>query len=289
MEMIRDYISKSYLFCVGLFWISVHIYLRFFIIRLAYKLSTVGVALTLQYFIISVLFLIFHCIMLLLALYNIYTLFSKTSPKKSLILEKLKRGVEILYWDPLLFWHDLIAPNIPYSGEFLYSFGKYLWNQSANTKLAIAIIFDFIPRIIVATAFFIDIVVFNEIYYFIYAVHLIIIPILYKLFLKLFGSFIQRGLPDIEEVLKVTPGEEHNQYHFELQSDYREYDTTVLQDYTETWLWFTQLFKLYTWYQQVQTQYTSYIIVVTSSLYLSAGLYKLYLISFFSILSDIIL
>jgi hypothetical protein len=197
--------------------------------------------------------------------------------------------VDNLYWKPLEYIHDLIAPDLPYSGEFIIYITELLekGNQVLRYKLYrhSYIIFDYLPQIVVSSIFFIDIVILNHVKYFLYSIAFLLIPMLYKIYIKLCSSLILRNEPDLCEILDIKPLGEPDEngiylkFQFSLKSNDIQ-DKEELQDYVRYYLNFRRIDLHITAIKRNSARYYPYIILVTSSIYLSASLYRLTYIVF---------
>lgn len=286
--LIEKYLKPLYFISLGLFWISLAIYLRFFRYRPSYKLNDLQELVTIQYLLIHFSFIVFHAGLIF---YTIYSLLNKNNNEnKNFIIQKITLILEILLKKPLEYLKDLIAPHIPYSGVFFCKFGSYLAkrNYALITKTFV-IIFAVVPRIIVALVFFVELIFFNHIYYFIPCLLLLIIPVIWNIFINLFITFAMRALKDIPTFVEVIPEGAplengwHTTYSFKAFEKY-EYGPNDIKEYASMWSLAIHMYSFgYTYFKSFKIQINPYVILICSSFYISATIYKvIFLISFFS-------
>jgi hypothetical protein len=199
------------------------------------------------------------------------------------------RIVNNLYWKPLEYIHDLIAPELPYSGIIFVSIADFVdkGNRDLRYKLyqSSYLLFDYLPQIFVSSIFFIDIVIFNQLYYFLYAIILLIIPILYSIYLKLAESFFIRNAPQFYESLNIKSlgdPDEHGVYlkwHYSLKSNYV-YDPDIFAEFVHEYTLLKRIDLHIKYIRIYKKKYYPYVILLTSSLYLSAAIYRLIYILF---------
>jgi hypothetical protein len=195
--------------------------------------------------------------------------------------------LDFLITQPLLFLRDVIAPYIPYSATIFCYFCELL-NKIFTYNIPFAIltlpiiIFNVIPRLVVSLVFFIELVIYQRIYYFVSCLILLLIPIIWNIFIDLFTNFGQRALIDIPKYINVIPEGEplnngwYHAYTFEYKSEYQ-YEENDKEEYKK--LWYLAL-KIYAYgecyFKKYQQIISPYVIIYCSSLYVTATLYKLF-------------
>ena len=112
---------QFYLTFMGFFWIIIFCYLRFITPSTSYTLEALKTQITLRYYITFSIFIIIHCTLIILILYNKY----KKKEENETIIKKIIEIFQIIlnnvFWKPLEYIHNLIAPNLPLSARiFLY-------------------------------------------------------------------------------------------------------------------------------------------------------------------------
>ena len=145
------------------------------------------------------------------------------------------------------------------------------------------IIFNLMPRIMVAIIFFLELIIYNRIHYFLISLPLLLLLILWNIFLNLYINFAVRGLIELPKSIKITPiGEPstngwYNAYDFGPLSQYH-YEKNDIKEYADT---FIIVIKMYCFgagnqsFKTFQQQISPYITLLTSSLYLFSSIYKL--------------
>lgn len=199
-------LSNIYLPILGLIWVCFHIYIRFIIKRSSYSFDELKDYVSLKLFILFVAFVIVHILILIISI--VIVLKRKSGYKNESVFYKISNYLSIvlnkIYWRPLEYIHDMVAPYIAGSGRF-FIYLETKWKTKRFTYIAIAT-FDVFPKIIVATIFFLETIFFNSVYIFIYALMFMIVPIFFSIFLKLFLSFAERNAPILKEYFESIKG-----------------------------------------------------------------------------------
>jgi hypothetical protein len=285
LNKIKPLIIKVYLFTVGLAIIIFYLYIRLFSKVYQYDLQQISEHVTILYICISVLFILFHIMLVILSCYALYKRYLNVY-KEHNIIKYIQKVVSKLYWEPLEFIHDLIAPDLPYSGTLIIKYTESFQTMPLWLIKFIPCLFLFMPRVIVSIIFFIEIIFYNRIYYFVHILIILLLPPLYQIFQKLCSSFVTRNRPVLEEHLIIIPAGEpnmhgiHTAFNFQLPSSSIAlgYTDEHLKENSETWM---LLFYLNNYNQIIKTYietYSLYVSVLSSSLYVFAGIYKTLLI-----------
>jgi hypothetical protein len=274
--------SKLYLFIAGTFIICLYIYFRLFRSLDHYSLDTLRDHISPKILLLSISFILLHLLVIGSILYFLYKQYYNIQ-RTSWLIVYTSRIVDYVYWKPLEYLHDIIAPDLPYSGILIAHITEYL--EKGNQKLRYKVyrhgylLFDYLPRLLVSSIFFIDIVILNQIHYFLYCIWLLLIPIIYKIYLKLCTSFVVRNEPDLLEILdintKTNPDE--NGIYIEVFSMKAKYvsDALVLEETVNNYITLRRITRHVAAIKENFGKYDLYIIVFTSSLYLSAAIYRL--------------
>lgn len=282
LQVIKENLETIYLISISFLWIGVFIYFRFFQKKSTYSLTELKYHITDYILYINSLFILIHILLLCYAIYNIFIKGEKKSTKK--MVQLVKNIVNILFIKPLIKLQELIAPHIPGSGIFFCKITEFFEKKDLSLLKYPVIIFNFSPRIIVSLMFFAELIFFNQIHYFIYSISLLFVSLFWNIFLSLYISFAERVLREIPKYIKIIPvGQRlangwYSQYDFEPLDKY-EYVAGEVQEYGETYIvggMHTYSFGAGTIsFKSFQQKFSPYVILFTSSLYLSAGLYKL--------------
>lgn len=285
-------IFPLYLVIVGLCWVFFHIYIRFIVERSSYFIHDMKNNFTIYHLMVFCLFVIVHFGLIVLSILEIRQRKKreKTLPQIIILLaKKMSILINYLYWKPLEYLHDLIAPNLPYSAAFfVYLVNR--WKIKERDFLyfyTMILIFDTLPKVIIALSFFIDIIIYNQIKYVIYLCGLLIIPILFSIFVKLFISCAERNIPVIKDYFSEIHGK-NPKYNAKGEIiHYQEYHYTVKDEYLsvidpkEEMESLIILKNMHGYGSQIKEDIMKaqpYVILITSILYLTAGLVRLYLI-----------
>jgi len=272
MKLIKPFIISFYYLIISIFWISFHFFIRLILERIPYKIST-------DVSMISILFAFF---LLCFHLYMLNTLFfynTNILKKETSFIINLKLFLNIIYWNPLKYFHDKIIKNLPYSGylweDISNVFCQYL--QSKAQILFIIIICNYLPRLIVASAFLIDVCYYNRFaYLYIFAV-LIIIPLTFNALLYILDNFSIRNRNSLEEELLVSYNNKDQTYSFQFRAGIGT-DFNALQEYQTLWMSFNTFVYLYDLFKSINNKYQSYLLLYTSSCYVIGWSYYLWFI-----------
>jgi hypothetical protein len=277
-KKIKTFFSKLNninLLFMGLCWILLFLYLRLLMIRPAYDLATLK--LTYLYFFLSLIFILIHLTFIILSVKTIL------KRKNQLFLIKLtnliQKTLDKVFWQPIMYVRDFIAPDLPYSGIMFCKFSAFLDKKSFLFLKILVILFCFTPRLLVACIFFIEILFFSRIQVFLFALILLIIPVIWNVFVNLFSNFAERNIPVLKNLIIIKPVGDmlpngfSTEYKFYLQP---KYPTLNLLEYSKMWY---ILVKIYG-YSEIhfiafKNKINPYITTVCSSLYLFAGIYRI--------------
>ena len=283
-----------YLILLGLGWVFIHIYFRAIVERKPYPLNDIKYNLSSKHVILFTLFIILHLVLICISLFTLYKQNREATkvrlPKVFILfLEKVNYCFDLLYWRPLEFLHDTIAPHLPFSGAFfIYLEEKWTKNQYSDPYfISMIFLFDAIPKIIVSISFFIDIVVFAQMKYFFYLIPLILIPIGFSIFLKLMESFGKRNMPIIQDYFSEIIG--HDPV-FDKKGEiiaYRRYEYWVKPEYapvidpSEEMDLLLQLHSMQIYaldMKDFKNNINTYLTIITSTIYLISGIVRCYII-----------
>lgn len=282
-KLLTNKLYIFYLIIVGCLIIILQLYLRLFRSRNSYSLDTIKNNIYPIDILISINFIFIQLVAILSILYYFYKLYyniEKTSP----LIRYASKIVDHLYWKPLEYIHDIIAPELPYSGIIFVYIADFVEKGNRNLRYKLYqssyIIFDYLPQILVSSIFFVDIVILNQLYYFLYAVLLLIIPVLFCIYLKLAESFYIRNSHQFHESLNIIPlgkPDIHGLYlkwQYSLKSNYV-YDAEIFTEFVKEYTLLKRIDLHIKYIRIYKKKYYPYIILFTSSLYLSAAVYRL--------------
>jgi hypothetical protein len=285
---LKQKIYIFYLFLTGNFIIILHLYFRFFKTRTGYSLSILRDNLSFLGLVLSISFILSHLVTIIAIFYYLYKQYYNIN-RTSKLIHRISDVIDNLYWKPLEYIHDLIAPDLPYSGICIVWITEYVekGNQVLRYKLYrhSYLLFDYLPKIFVSSIFFIDIVFENQIYSFLYSIWLLIIPIIYKIYIKLCTSFVIRNEPDVLEVIDIQAQGEPDEngvyleFHFTMKPEY-EFNMDILNEFVDRYYLLKRIELHIKAIKYNSAKYDLYIILLTSSLYLSAAVYRLMYILF---------
>ena len=269
-----------------LFRISLFIYLRFIQKKYTYDLNELKSQVFENFLIINIGFTLLHVCLILLAIYSI-SIKNKnsTSGKFTRIIQKI---ANVMFINPFLKLRNLIAPHIPYSAAFFCKVTKFFEKKDLKYLRLPVIIFNIIPRVIVGVIFFIELTVYNRIYYFIFSISLLFIPLLWNIFVNLYVNFAERSLAEIPTYIEVIPiGEPlpngwYTSYIFKPLKQFK-YEPGDIKEYGDTFILMLNMYSFGTGKQSFRVflqDVTPYVTIFTSSLYIFATIYKLIYVIF---------
>ena len=253
---------QIYFTFLGIFWIIIFIYFRFFAPRTSYTLEELKSQLTIKH----------------------YISFS------AFIISKIQVFMDYVLWKPLDNIHELIAPNIPGSSLFFLKNQK-IWlkgnNKSQYYFHYYIFIFNVFPKVLVSIIFFIDIVIFGHYKYFLFSLPLLLVPILFNIYLKTFESFATRNIPVLQVCFSEIKyvGDTFDEQGNLISSDPAAYEFHVKPEYAES-LDLSETIKVlyqlntivdFVAFIKLQTKkITPYVTLFTSSIYLLGSVYRIY-------------
>lgn len=180
--------------------------------------------------------------------------------------------INLIYWNPLLYIYNSIIPNIPFSGKFFVKLSTYLNKLKLSWLfLDCAIIFDYIPRLLIAISFMVDVLVYNNMFHFYSVVTFILIPITYKIVLKMYLDFPLRNYSIYDKYFEVIITETGS-YRFIPRNGYKLSD--ILCD---EWAELKDIEILATMFQQTCIYFSKPIYLVTSVCYVLSWVYILFI------------
>lgn len=283
-------VINIYLLFLGLGWIFIHLYFRFFVEKSPYLFEQIKYNLSTNHFIIFIIFLIVHLGLIYINILTLFVINKKKLSKLFLALsQKITYYTDLFYWRPLEYLHDLIAPKLPYSAAFFVYLEK-VWtfnNYSYIYFYSMIFLFDVLAKLILSISFFVDIVVFAQMKYFLYVIPLIFIPIGFSIFLKLFISCGIRNVLIIKDYFLEIKGIKPILDNNNIIVNYEEYEYIVKAEYSlvidpkeeiQLLLQFENMQRYGLKLKEDLKQINVYITLITSSIYLISGLVRCYII-----------
>jgi hypothetical protein len=257
-------LTNFYIPIFGLFWITYYIYRRFIVDHLNYNLNSLVANHTILYGCLSIGFICIH-------LFVVKTIIeSSLGYHETPTFPWVIKIIDYIYWKPLLYIYDVIAPKVPYSGTF------FIWLTNTLNKLKryqtfidCAIIFDYIPRLLISISFLLDVFIYENLFHFYTVINFIIIPILYKIFLKLYVDFALRNYHIFEEFFTVKKTD-RGTFEFIPINGY-EYSEDLCKD----WILLHDIQEIATTFQQVCVVFGKPIYLVSSTCYIISWAYVL--------------
>lgn len=287
LKHIVSYIFPMYLITLGLSWLFLQIYFRLFIERPSYNLIELKPFLTTKHYVFFVVFIIIHIIIVSLTCITIYRqIFPRKKPSIFVSMTvKITYVIDQIYWKPLEYIHDLIVPNIPMSGK-LFLYIEKIWSSKDPIYFYVLIfLFEFLPRLLIAIIFSIEVIIFGQIKIFIYSVSLIFITIIWQIFLKMFASFGKRNKHVIEEYFYPIKGMgdpildshgniiSYNSLEFVVKP---EYDGVInVEEEARLLLQLEAMPRFVEHLQKDTAKVIPYVTFITSVIYIIGGMYRL--------------
>lgn len=261
---------------IGLFWILLVLYARLIVTKPPYSLFDLKYNMTPLKLCFIISFIIIQKCIIIKVIHDAST---KVNKKQGKLTRKFNRIINTIYWLPLEKLHDKIAPIIPYSGTTFYRFSAILCRFDLKYAHFFVIMFSIMPKFIAAITFFIEIMFFNQLKYFLLIMVILLLPLCWRVFVKLFISFAQRNIANLNDWLDITPiGQTlpnglSSQYEFAMKNNYSD---EHLKEYVMHWKNLMQIYGIGTaWFQDFYQKTNPYVMLICSALYLSSGIYRL--------------
>ena len=275
----KDILKKIYLYSIGSFWIILFIFIRFVRERSDYELNDLKLNVTFELILITIAFIILHLSLIIFSIYLINRNTLSLTTNKYIIL--VQNFIKVSIIKPLESIRDLIAPKIPGSGLAFCKIADFVEKNLELRSKLLVILFYFLPRVIVAFVFMIEMIFYNKIEYFLYSLMFLLIPISWNVFVNLFTNFGERSLGDIQKNVKVIGiGEPENNgwytcYKIQALPQFT-YELGELEEWSDTWNKAILIYSIgETFFKGFKIKVSPYITILTSSLYLLASIYKL--------------
>src|SRR3978361_13378 len=129
---LKNKLYLFYLFIIGIIIIVLNLYFRIFRSRETYSLEILRDNLSIKVILFSVGFIFIHILIIISVLYYMYKKYYNIQ-KESKLIQNISIIVDNLYWKPLEYIHDLIAPDLLYSGMIIVYITEFL--EKGNTLL----------------------------------------------------------------------------------------------------------------------------------------------------------
>lgn len=273
--LIKLFNNKSYIFFVllGFLWIILHFILRFIIERFPHKITPDIPKISIF---IAIILLFMHLIIIYLNL-SIIIAFKR---KENSLTSFIKNLVDFMYWKPLKEFHNKVIVNIPLSGYILDDLGNtYINTCKTKPRIFLSILlFNFLPRLIVAFAFFTDVVIYQQFAYVYILLILIIFPLLFDSLIYILDNFASRATQEIEKKVIVLYVPEDEEVLFVWRANNVLVEGKDLEFYTKYWFMFNDFTVFFDYIKTIKAKYLPYIIVVASSCYFVGWIYYLTLV-----------
>lgn len=277
-----------YLAVLGSLIIILHLYYRLFKSKEGYSLDKVKESISPFDLGLSISFILLQLTTVLSILYFFYKQYYNIQHTSKWVIY-ISQIVNYFYWKPLEYIHDSIAADIPGSGKFIMLMSHFLEKGNKTLRYKqyrlMYLFFDYLPQILCSIIFFTEVVLWNQLYYFLYAIVLLLIPLIYRIYLKLCDSFVIRNEPGFVNRLHIIPKGDPDIYGVYLRWEF-----SLKAKYTSEQHYLNQYIKDYLALQSIVAHsrhiraqmafYNPYIMLFTSSLYLSAAIYRLIYILF---------
>ena len=281
------YFFPMYLVTVGISWILLHIYLRFVTYKSSYTLAELKPHLTEKHYFFFLAFIVIHMFYLITVCIILYRQkFPQDKPYKifNKLTEKINAVLDFIYWKPLDYIHDLIAPHIPMSARFFIYVEKIWATKEEKYFYQLIILFEVLPKLLISITFLIEIILYGRIKVFLYIIGLIFITIFWHIFLKLFASCGTRNASLIKNYFLTIKGVGNPTIDSDgIPIAYTSYEFVVKEEYEdvidpeEEALLFMQLMAMPRFVEQIKkdtNKITPYITLLTSLIYVAGGIYR---------------
>ena len=286
---LRNLSYKTFLLIFGLFWTCTHLYFRLLIDRPTQLNLNDIQASTLTWIILFSYFIILHILLLGVALKTVFF-----KHKTNFILQRIIILINTIYWEPLKYIENLIIPYIPGSGRFYIFLESKLQTYQHNTRFKKALIFfiHFLPQIVIASIFCVEIIFFNNLRFFFPSLLLLLFPLASSIFLHIYITFADRNITLIHSVFEYIIGHDpicdsKGNPILNYDGTYAAYGSIESKLYKDeigkvnssvTIQLLVQLIRIHYFGNHLKiliASYYPYCTLLTSSLYLMGGIYRL--------------
>lgn len=204
-----SFLKKLYLFyllLLALTIIALNIFFRIFNSKESVSLHMIK-ELSIFHLTTICIFGLVHFFIIIIICYNIF-LNSKKFKYESKVIIIANKMITKIYWEPLEFLHDIIAPHLPGSGKFLLFIAEILEKGNINLRYTFYhysfLIFSYFPQLFASILFIFEILIYKKINLFFYVLPILLIPPLFQVYLKLCISFADRNLPKFHDILNIV-------------------------------------------------------------------------------------
>jgi len=277
-KLLTKFKSKAFIWfsIVGFLWIIFHFFLRFIVERFPHKISlqipgsSIFIAIVLLCIQISILYLS------MLKIIN-------ATPRENMFIVYIRNFVDLFYWTPLKEFHRNVIVKVPYYGEICEDLSnQYMLKCSTEMRTWLTIyFFNFIPRIIVALTFFIDVVVYKQFAYLYILLVLIAFPLIFDSIIYMFYDFAYKNITSLERDVIVISTEQKDSIKVEFVNKHTgEYITAeenhkALEFYSKYWFLFYEFLYFFAYIKELKSRHLTYILIFTSTLYILGWSYYL--------------
>lgn len=274
----KNFIISLYFFIMSILIISISIYYRLIFKRNTYSLELIKTHVTLEYFLLLLLFTCLHLFILCMYIYK-----RNHKSENSVILSSVNFILNTLLWKPLDYLLSLIAPHIPYSGTIILQY-TYFFRQTEFRLVLLKVlcfILYFLPKMIMSIIFFYEIFFLHRSEVFIKLIWIFLIPVLFLIFLNLSEQFFKNNITAVEKVLHVIPrglpnkNGIHTAHEFKIKKG-SGYGKESLKELSECWGVLFYITNLNSITRLFISQTNFYVTLMTSTLYFITFIYQIY-------------
>lgn len=271
-------IKNLYLYLFSLLIIIFHLYFR--ISRINDEVSLEILKNNLTFFNYFMLFIVFF-----IQTINIFLIFKHIFKyeKKSKWTQYFINFINIIYWRPLEFLYEKVAPDLPGSGKFFVFIATIVDRGNINLRYKIYhhsyIFFSYFPQICVSSIFFVEVIFFHKIYYFFKLLFLLLIPLIFEIYIKLCISFYERNVPEFFEFLNIEGSEpdsygNYRTWSFSFKSEYSGNSKELLHESISDYMLLNKIKTHAILIKKYKEKNYIYILLLTSFLYFFPTIYK---------------
>ena len=156
---------------------------------------------------LSILFCILQGFIIINISYSLYKKYKNlTSETKIMII--INKIINFIYWEPLNYLHDILAPHIPGSGKLFIFIAEFIEKGNVKKRYILYhnsyIFFSFFPQLLISIVFFFEIIIYKKIEIFFLFLPFILVPLIFQIYLRLCISYGERNIPGFFDILNIV-------------------------------------------------------------------------------------
>lgn len=262
--------------------IGLNIFLRIFNSKEIVSLHTIK-ELSTTHLVVIYFFGLIQFFIIILMCYNIF-INSKNLKYESKFVLIANKIINKIYWEPLEFLHDMLAPHLPGSGKFFIFIAEFLEKKNINLRYTCYhysfVLFSYLPQLFAGILFVFEILVYKKINLFFYILPILLIPPLFQIYLKLCISFTDRNLHKFHNILNIkgeNPDEfgNYQAWSFSFKPEYSQNSPLLLKKKVYEFELITKIKLHAEKIRKIKARYDTFLMLIISLLFFLGTLIRL--------------